>query len=83
MNYNFSKMECKFTREQIEEATKEMLKDKNKTWNDLQINTLVEGVENSDWLKLPSTDEIHLDDEITEWIEMLEKEWEESGDFLG
>lgn len=81
MAYDFSKMDCKFTIEQIREATKEMLNDSSKQWNDLQIDILVQGVENSDWLKLPQADEISLDDEIAEWIEMLEQEWKESGEF--
>lgn len=40
----------------------------------MQINILVGGVSNSDWLKLDGADEIHLENEIVEWINMLEDE---------
>lgn len=44
----------------------------------MQIDTLVQGVESSDWLKLPGVDNAsetdHLLNEVHEWISSLEEE---------
>lgn len=80
-NYDFSEMDCMFTVEQIRETTKERLSELDKTWNEIQVDILVQGVENSDWLKLPEADEDQLLREINEWIERLEEEWQESGEY--
>lgn len=79
--YNFTEMDCRFTVEEIRDKTREVLADVNKSWNELQIDILVQGVENSDWLKLPEAEEEHLEGEIREWIDMLEEEWKERKEF--
>lgn len=77
---NFSKMNCLFSVETIRETAKEILKEQDKKWNDMQIDILVQGVENSDWLKINGDIE-DLEQEINEWILMLEEEWKEENRF--
>lgn len=81
MEYDFSQMECCFSIEKIRNKTRELLKLKNKQWNEMQVDILAQGVENSDWLKLPNSKEEHLKEEIIEWISMLEEEWKEQKQF--
>lgn len=71
---------CNFTVETIREYVLFELKEQRKKWNDLQIDILVQGVENSDWLKI-TFDTEDLTEEIGEWIILLEEEWEKSGEF--
>ena len=80
-NYDFSEMDCMFTVEKIRKKTKERLSELDKTWNEMQVDILVQGVENSDWLKLPEADDDQLLGEINEWIGMLEEEWKENGEY--
>lgn len=81
VGYNFTKMDCRFSIEEIRQKTKNILAEKEKDWNEMQIDILAQGTENSDWLKLPEADEDSLNSEINEWIVRLEEEWEESGEF--
>lgn len=71
---------CNFSIDTIEEYTKQQLQELGKEWNPMQIDILVQGVENSDWLKIKFETE-ELVQEICEWIERLEEEWKESGEF--
>jgi hypothetical protein len=65
--------ECLFTIDEIRENTRRILKEMNKSWNEVQIDILVQGVENSDWLKVNEGIDA-LEGEIQEWIVMLENE---------
>lgn len=71
---------CNFLVETIREYTVFELKEQDKEWNEMQIDILVQGVENSDRLKITFHTE-DLSEEISEWISNLEEEWKENGEF--
>ncbi len=72
---DFTRMTCYFSMNKIRELTHKRVLFWNKKWDERTIENLAQGVESSDWLKLPVNNaEEKLIAEIDDWIVMFEEE---------
>ena len=72
---DFTRMTCCFSMAKIRELAHKRVLFWNKKWDERTIENLAQGVESSDWLKLPVNNaEEKLIAEIDDWIIMFDEE---------